>query len=61
MRLQAVEMLYLLWVIPLLAGFYALAAQRRRRALRLLPMPDCSSSWAYPRAQPVAVGRPRSS
>jgi len=33
MRLLAIEMLYLLWVVPLLAGVFFYAAHRRRRAL----------------------------
>jgi Ca-activated chloride channel family protein len=33
MRLQQIEMLYLLWAIPVLIGFYAYAAARRRKAL----------------------------
>ena len=33
-RLLQIEMLYLLWVIPLLAGVYLYAAHRRGRALR---------------------------
>ena len=32
-KLHNVEMLYLLWLIPLLVGLYVYAAQRRRRAL----------------------------
>ncbi len=32
-RLLSVEMLYLLWVIPLLVGVFVFAAKRRRRAL----------------------------
>ena len=33
-RLLQIEMLYLLWVIPLLAGVYLFAAHRRRQALQ---------------------------
>ena len=50
-RLLSVEMLYLLWVIPLLVGVFVFAAKRRRQALE-----EFADRELLAHIQPEAVG-----
>ena len=53
-RLLSVEMLYLLWVIPLLVGVFLFAAKRRRRSLE-----EFADRELLPHIQPEGVGARR--